>query len=421
MSFEERIRRAAQYLVQLPEPILIVGHLDTDGLAATAIIQDLLTTINKKYSTQILPQISSAFLQQLPESKSLVVLDGGSTYSFDRPSLVIDHHQETCEHKNVFLLNPLLDNLDGTRDACAATIAWVIANELKRPDKASLAVLGAVGDNQDKPGLTSYNAQAAKTAQEYGLQIIRAPKLFGIYSHTIKQLLINSFDLRIPGVTKNPHGVQELLDALKIDPYKKYSELTKEKQQELLSVLEQKKSASLPLYEHYSLPFDGVLQDAKRCATFINACGRLQKPELALSILLGGDSSSAPKVLQEYKETLNKAMRVYEEEKDVRKNIVVFNAKDAIMPAIAGTVCSIVTKSKMVREDVIVLALARYEQGLTKVSARTMNKKEDLLLLITKAAQAAGGEFGGHRVAAGAIIPSDKENEFIDAFCSFVE
>ena len=413
MSIETRLRRAAQFFEQLPQPILVVGHLDTDGLAATTIITKLLDKKNKQYKTKILAQLSPAFLNNLPEHESLIILDGGSTYPFTKPTLVIDHHQETQEHDNVFLLNLRLDGVNGSKDVCAATTAFLLAQELGLKEQAALAVLGAVGDNQDKPELQGMNKKALDVAKQHGVTTIKAPQLFGVFSEPLLTLLFKSHDLAIKGITRSKKGIVNLLKELDIDSSKTFAELSKQQQETLIQKLEGKKGASLPIHTQYSLPYKGVLHDAKKAATFINACGRLNKAEIALQTLRYENTQEPQKILEEYRITLNKAMKVYEEQAQKHGNMVIFLAKDTIPPAIAGTVCSIVTRSRMVPKGTIVVALARYDD-ITKVSIRARDCKENLFELIQEATEHVQGECGGHAVAAGAIISTDKEQQFID-------
>ena len=88
------------------------------------------------------------------------------------------------------------------------------------------------------------------------------------------------------------------------------------------------------------------------------------------------------------------------------------------MPTMIGTLASIVAKSNQLAPGTFVLSLARAPDDFTKVSLRMAGEKQakgefNLMELLTAIAAKVGGQAGGHHQAAGAIIRTDKEEEFI--------
>lgn len=439
MSFNKRVADAAQFLLSLPQPVMLVGHLDTDGLCATAIMGRALERLEISYTTQIVPQISTVFLKKLSGAASYIFLDGGSTHAqslnelFSEPVLVIDHHApESALANHHFLLNPLLDKLDGAREVCTATVAYLLAKELDivHDDLAHLAVIGAIGDAHEKNGLLGPNKVAFEEAIAVGtVATMMAPCFFGVFSKPLAKLLASSHDLKIPGITKEYHASRTLLRELDIPERdgavkRTYADLSLVEREKLIVCLGELKPGADALVEHYELPMmDGVLRDARQFATLLNACGRLDKANLGLAIAKGdADAELARDVLAEYRTALNKAMEWFEthDAPDVVREdgLIVISAGRAVPPSIAGTLCSIITRGGMVSRGTVVLALARYSGGLTKVSARVAGYDEpvDLNALVGVATSSVDGESGGHRSAAGAIIDSASEEEFVKAF-----
>ena len=62
------------------------------------------------------------------------------------------------------------------------------------------------------------------------------------------------------------------------------------------------------------------------------------------------------------------------------------------------------------------MSMARLLDGKTKVSLRVSDRKADvdLFKIISNIAEKVDGEAGGHLRAAGAVIPTDMENKFIE-------
>ena len=74
--------------------------------------------------------------------------------------------------------------------------------------------------------------------------------------------------------------------------------------------------------------------------------------------------------------------------------------------------------------DKPIIAFANCDEGV-KVSARATQRLVDMGLNLAKAIEIAcrkvGGHGGGHKIAAGAVIPKGKEWEFLEEFNRAVE
>ena len=155
----------------------------------------------------------------------------------------------------------------------------------------------------------------------------------------------------------------------------------------------------------------------------IHNCGRLDKSSFGIGACLGieRDKKRAFETLAEYRKEIINAMKWYEENKG-SKNIIkdekfiIINTEDNIIPTMVGTLASILSKSNDIKEGTYIMTLGRNLDKTTKISLRISGRREqskDLREILKSISARTGGEAGGHQYAAGCIIPTEKEEEFI--------
>jgi nanoRNase/pAp phosphatase (c-di-AMP/oligoRNAs hydrolase) len=94
------------------------------------------------------------------------------------------------------------------------------------------------------------------------------------------------------------------------------------------------------------------------------------------------------------------------------------DAQDNIPFTFAGTLASILARSNEFEPKTYILAMAYTLDNTIKASLRVAGKNNhevDLKSLIKEITGQVGGEAGGHSEASGAIIPFEKEEEFVAA------
>ena len=168
------------------------------------------------------------------------------------------------------------------------------------------------------------------------------------------------------------------------------------------------------------------MRDAKEFSTLLNACGRMGKASLGIGSCLG-DKNIKQRAMQNllaYKKEIINALEWYNSNKESAHVIkgegyIIINAKDIIMASIIGTLASIISKSNGLEDGTFIMSMAQMNDGYTKVSLRIAGSKSkdiDLMLIVKEISEKIkAGEAGGHMHAAGALIPTDKEEEFIKA------
>jgi RecJ-like exonuclease len=170
---------------------------------------------------------------------------------------------------------------------------------------------------------------------------------------------------------------------------------------------------------------ESALKDAKEFATLLNSCGRLNKSSLGIGVCLN-DETAKRKALENsdsYKREIIKAMDWYNKNKSTKdiiteKGFIIINSKENILASMAGTIASILSKSNDLKKGTFVMSLARNPvEETTKVSLRIAgrDKENDLRSVVDKITKNIdGAEAGGHKEAAGAIIPTEQEDAFIE-------
>lgn len=168
-----------------------------------------------------------------------------------------------------------------------------------------------------------------------------------------------------------------------------------------------------------------VVRDAKEFATPLNACGRHGRAEVGLRICRGdrGDALSEGTVLlRDHRSAISKALAWAKGSGIVRlKNIQFFDAGDEIEDTIVGTVAGMLLGSEGADRTVPMIAFAESteysKEPRSKASGRgtqeLVARGMDLSVALRTAAERVGGVGGGHSIAAGATITTDKKQEFL--------
>lgn len=422
----EKIKQAIQKieLISKTKPIKIISHYDADGITSAAIFAKALQRWKKTFSLQIVKGIDEDFIKNLPETSLLIFLDlasGSLNYLKNKNTdiIVLDHHEIIDPiPENILMINPLIDNHELTS---AAGVCYLFAKELNgaNTDLANLAVIGMVGDIMDKNIHKTYD----KILKEANT-IIKKSLLIYPSTRPLDKALEYSSNPFIPNVTGNYKGVIELLRDANIPRvdgrFKSLYELTEEEMSSLVTSImlrgvEQQRLASL-IGNLYLVKFFNKLEDAREFSALINACSRMDHPEISLGFCLGSRKckEAAEKIYIEYKQHIISALKyIPESEKIQGKNYQIINARGNIKDTIIGTIASIISQSPVYEQGTIIVALA-YNEDKIKVSARIAGRTgRNVREMLNKVVVPLGGEVGGHPNAAGCLISKENESAFI--------
>lgn len=426
---KERIKEAIERIDALSKVkgIKVISHYDTDGISSAAVFSKALSRWEKSFSLEIVKGLEEEFIRNLPEDKVLIFLDlasGSLDYLKKKNTevFIFDHHEIVQEiPSNVFMVNPVVEKEESIS---GAAICYLFAKTLspQNRDLANLAVIGMTGDLHEKNigKVFSEILNDSETVVKKG---------FLIYPSTrpLDRALEYSSSPFIPGVTGSREGVVSLLrDAglgIENGRYKSLHELSDEEMTRLITAVALKVARSGEINHDdlvgnlFLVKFFNKLEDARELSALINACSRMDRPEIALGFCLGNKISkeNAENVYIEYKQNLMNALKFVsnDESKIKGKDYLIINAKDKVKDTIIGTVASILSHSPVYPEGSMIIALA-YNDEKIKVSARLSGRKgRNVRDVLHRAVVPLGGEVGGHPNAAGCLLPRDKEEDFI--------
>jgi RecJ-like exonuclease len=165
------------------------------------------------------------------------------------------------------------------------------------------------------------------------------------------------------------------------------------------------------------------LRDAREFAVLLNATGRMDRPSLGVTVCMGNRGPAfeeAVKVLEDYRRAISKYLGwVMEKPERMREmeNIYVVYGENFINDKIVGAISSILSGGLPNPEKPLIAYANVEDQGLAKISARTVDavvaRGINLGDIMQTAAEKCDGKGGGHNIAAGAQVPLDKINTFI--------
>jgi RecJ-like exonuclease len=406
------------------KPIKVISHYDTDGITSAAIFSRALQRWKKKFSLQIVKGLEESTIDSLPEDHVLIFLDlaSGNLSQLKKKKasvFILDHHEVIQKvPENVTLLNPHLENAE---IVSSAALCYLFAKSLSHEnrDLASLAIVGMVGDVLERNIGKIYD-EIIKDSET----IVKKGLLLYPSTRPLDKTLEYSSNPYIPGISGSYKNSLELIKEANIPRengrFKALYELTKEEMSSLttaimLKCIKQKNFTDM-IGNIYLIKFFNKLEDARELSALINACSRMDRPEVSLGFCLGNKKyhEEADKIYIEYKQQLISALRfVSESEKIIGKNYTIINARDQVKDTIIGTVASIISRSPIYEEGTIIVTLA-YNQDKIKVSARIAGREGlNVREVLNKVIVQIGGEVGGHSNAAGCLIPRAQEELFI--------
>jgi single-stranded-DNA-specific exonuclease len=435
--------------------IQVFSHLDADGVAAAGIIGKTLFRLDAKFRIRITQWIDEKIVGEVTSEKPQLIIfsDFGSGYIdllneklADFKIVILDHHQIIGkESANVVHVNPHLHGIDGARDISGSGVAYFVAKAVDKDNisLAPIAVVGALGDMQDKYDqrkLGGVNEKIVEDATNAGLLTVEKDLIFfGRETRPIHRTLASTTNPFIPGISGEEDKSLAFLASLDIKPrhgekWRALRDLSDEEKKRLCSALADYLLSKGLRYEVTNLighvyvlnqeePWT-PLRDAREFAVLLNATGRMDRPSLGVSICMGDRVSAleeANKVLEEYRRAINKYLGWVMEKPERMKeleNIYVVYGENFINEKIVGAISSILSTSLPNPEKPLIAYANVEEDGLAKISARTIdtmtNKGVNLGEIMQVAAEKCQGKGGGHNVAAGAQVPIEKISDFIE-------
>jgi single-stranded-DNA-specific exonuclease len=438
--------------------IRLTSHLDADGLASASILSLFLRRLDANFSVRIVQQLDDEVVRRdifaIPGDLYIFADLGSGQKPLVREFkpknsevIIIDHHQASeADDGHILEVNPNLLGMDGSTEACGATLSYLIASHdnVVNGKESALACVGAIGDRLDKGEKRSFKGLNEEVFRDVskGGQVVRTLGLclFGFETRPVVKCLEYTTDPLLPGLTGSESSSFAFMKKIGVEPVKDdhwrtLSELSESELQRLTSSLVKyliSKGVRAPVAESligyvYTIRYEergSPLRDVREYASLLNACGRLNRPGIGLAIGMGDRRqhyAEAQTLLHDYRKKIGGYMDWLTSTPTAiqrKGSVTCLFGGSKIDEKIIGTVTSLALSSQMISEERPVLAFADSGNGKVKVSSRVasvlVEKGVNLGEALNTAAEAVGGFGGGHKAAAGALIPEGSEADFID-------
>ena len=435
-------------IIKKSNHVHIVTHIDADGITAGSIAYKTLERLGKDFSIDFVKQLDENIIEKLQNDSHELIwfTDLGSSISDKCPKLnkiITDHHECPENSNKSFHLNPHLFGIDGGFEISGAGATYLVSKAIdkKNIDLASLAIIGACGDLQDRRHgkLVGENRKILKDAEKAGcVKPLVDIRYFGRETRPVHKLLQFSSDPIIPGITGRESACMSFLQDLGIimqdgDNWRKWIDLSKAERKIILSSIAQilltkgfgANNTKKIIGEVYLLEkeTEGTeVHEAKEFATLLNSTARYGQYNVGLSVCLGDREEAlneARNLLQGHRANLVEGLQFAKEEGiNKRKYLQYFHAGTGIRDTIVGIVANMLLNQEEISCELPLIGFAEKDDGNIKVSARATQELVDrglnLSAALKKSASAFNGVGGGHSIAAGATIPKGKEEEFLD-------
>lgn len=448
---QKRLSSLATYLKNASK-VHVVTHIDADGLTAGAIAVKTLQRMNKEYSIEFVKQLDHFVVNRLNDTSFDLVwfTDLGSSIVEDDsvkfPYIVTDHHACDPKNQNVsYHFNPHLFNLDGSWELSGSGGTYLLATTINSANKdlASLAIIGACGDLQDRKHRRLMSKNREILNQGIAAGVINAKmdiQFFGRETRPVYKMLQYANDPVIPGVTGRESLARVFLDDLAIplkdgDQWRHWIHFSDDERKKVISQLVKlllskgfgyKLTSRLvgEVYELCTEPIATELHDVKEFATLLNSTARYGEFEVGLQVCLGNRDTylkKARSLLRGHRHNLVEGLQLAKDEGIIQHDYVqYFHAGTGIRDTIVGIIANMLLNDEETRNDLPLVGFAQKSTGEIKASSRAnqflVNKGLDLSVVIRDAAESVEGVGGGHNIAAGATIPAGKEDEFLQKF-----
>ncbi|RJS73431.1 MAG: DHH family phosphoesterase [Candidatus Syntrophoarchaeum sp. WYZ-LMO15] len=434
----------------------LVSHIDADGLASAAITVKALERAGIGVEVEFVKQLDVSVLERLERKDPGVVIftDLGSSMaeeimSYRFTSVILDHHLPSPGDGNErelldsgLHLNPHLFGINGSYELSGSGVAYIFAQAMAEGDEnndlADIAVVGAVGDLQDKKHgkLVGVNRQILEEGAELGIiSYEKDLRIFGRQTRPIYKMLQYSTDPYLPGLSGDEKGCIEFFFNLGVNlkdeskmRWRRWIDLPREEKQRVVSGLIEHcihhgvEGVDRLVGEVYTLEREepgSELRDATEFSTLLNSTARYEEAQIGLRIAMGDRGEAyrrAKELLREHRRNLSAGVNFVKENGiKVLNNIQYFYAGDQIKETIVGIIAGM-SAGTISKEGLPIVAFAKCEEGL-KVSARAthalVKRGLNLARAITTSASRVGGSGGGHDIAAGAVIPEGSMEAFL--------
>ncbi len=454
----DECEKAAKRILEHAEDrgsFLIISHRDADGLSAAGILGTALLRVDASFRIRIERWMDEKVADEIASEKDFFIIMsdmGGGSLDIIKEKIkgktlaILDHHQTASVHdESIVHVNPSLVGIDSALDISGAGTAYLTAKAIseRNVDLAHLAVVGALGDLQDKyegRKLGGVNSLIVEDAVKAGyLEVETDILLFGRETRPIHKALAYTSTPFIPGLSGEEDKclaflTQHGITLKKDEKWRALRDLSFEEKQKIFSSLSEY-LASMGYKSEVAMSLLGAvyvltreeawtpLRDAREYALLLNATGRTGKAGLGVAICMGDRGKcleEASAALEEYRQIITfclKWLNANPDRIEEMENIYVVHGGQTIDEKVISAISTILsTNMPKIEKPLIAYSLVP-EENLAKFSARTVealtSRGFNLGEIMRIAAEKFSGNGGGHNIAAGAHVPIDRKDSFI--------
>ena len=438
------------------QKIKVVTHWDVDGLTSYVILKQLFDYLEADYDIEYVPVLNDETIVDLELNDYDVILfaDLGSSSlhyineaieSKNKTVVILDHHYPVnIDNLNfkIIHVNPNLCGYTGDSSACGATLSYLLAREFGLKHLAKYALIGAIGDAQSSNSgqLEDFNIIPIQDMDK-NIVVTPALQIYGKFSRPLILSLKYSSNI-FSNFGESDNNILAFFYKIKKDTdidiayHKPYCKLDKRQIQTLATYLYQYMKKFIPeqfhkymgscLYGHsyhMNVDTDEIISkpwsyDFEEIPSFLNASIRIEQHDLVIKYLLNGQNEKTLlSNYRKYRQKLSKAIRNFEDicTYEQMSNIQYYIAYDnEIEPTMSGVLAGMLYTKPEFDYTKPNVGIIEFEDGW-KVSIRGSKLLQftdfhagQILMELSKRY---GGSAGGHKLAAGAILPYDIDLE----------
>jgi RecJ-like exonuclease len=408
--------------------IRVVSHYDADGITAAAIICKALYREGYDFHATLMRNPFDKGLKRLMEEENelIIFLDMGSGQietleKIQCKVIIVDHHQylKSKVREDIVQINANLCGIDGNYEASGSTLSFALATALdsNNEDLSPLALAGAIGDKQHIRGFRGFNKKVLENASKK--DFVKEYIDIKLYGDSIYDAIYFSIDPYYKGLSGDADMVEKTLERLDINKHCVVEEVDEKDMKRLRSYLLfklikagcRKDVLDAAVGSRF---FSQVLgYELERFADILDACGKGGHRGLGIPICFRDKESfeEGKKIEKEYKQKILEGLEKIQT-KDRKGFRYFYYDNSSLGGVVAGVAINYVLDDSkplfsLVREKDEIHVSCRGTQGL-------VDRGLDLGGAMKKISADIGGHGGGHRIAAGATISSDKEEMFLN-------
>ena len=433
-----------------------ISHHDADGISSASVIGSALARARARFTLRIVEELREDVLEEISQLHPdvLIFSDIGSGYldlikakELAKMIIILDHHPPNAEStESILQLNPHEYKIDGARLISAAGVCYLVVRELSgfNKDLSSLAIVGALGDMQDKNdkrALIGVNEVLVEDAVASGtVRVDQDLVLYGRETRPIHRALAFTTTPYLPNLSGREDNCLALLSNSGIpvkegDRFRTVADLSQNEKTKILDAIighlvsinfqtSVVKDLIGTVYTLVNEPAGSPTRDAREFSAMLNACGRTENPSVGISVGLGDRKSAlqeANEVVANYRKTLAGYMEWLTNTPTAvqkLKTLWVIRGENQIQDSMTGAFSSIISSAGNLSQDHAIIVLTKSKEGGIKLSARAPAKLlkagVNLGTALSTVAKKYSGFGGGHNVAAGAHIRVEDPSEFLE-------